>query len=104
MCHVSDLYLQLIFRPLTETVIFCIFQIVPNVVSIIQPETMIIPSVLVLLPLGSLFMTVRLAESASVNTKKQPSTSAYEFQIQRHKSSDCRSTMAAGGTDPRRDS
>ncbi|KIX94572.1 uncharacterized protein Z520_09618 [Fonsecaea multimorphosa CBS 102226] len=38
--------------------IFCILQIVPVQTSMLHPEIMLLPSVYVMLPLGSLFMTV----------------------------------------------
>ncbi|KAL2408305.1 hypothetical protein ABEF93_001112 [Exophiala dermatitidis] len=43
--------------------IFCILQVIPNNSGIMLPEIMLLPSVYVILPLGSLFMTVNTPDS-----------------------------------------
>ncbi|OAL39092.1 hypothetical protein AYO20_01410 [Fonsecaea nubica] len=52
--------------------IFCILQIIPVQTSMLHPEIMLLPSVYVMLPLGSLFMTVNSTVDDAEAQKASP--------------------------------
>ncbi|EXJ83116.1 hypothetical protein A1O1_06735 [Capronia coronata CBS 617.96] len=62
-----------------HTVIFCILQVIPNSSGVMLPEIMLLPSVYVILPLGSLFMTVNSPESDVNKTSFPPKSSPGPF-------------------------
>ncbi|KAL2403960.1 hypothetical protein ABEF95_004706 [Exophiala dermatitidis] len=62
--------------------IFCILQVIPNNSGIMLPEIMLLPSVYVILPLGSLFMTVNTPDSeptsGALPLKSDPSPGPFD--------------------------
>ncbi|EXJ77247.1 hypothetical protein A1O3_10405 [Capronia epimyces CBS 606.96] len=59
--------------------IFCILQVIPNSSGVMLPEIMLLPSVYVVLPLGSLFMTVNSADAETHKGSFPPKPSPSPF-------------------------
>ncbi|KIX05518.1 uncharacterized protein Z518_06390 [Rhinocladiella mackenziei CBS 650.93] len=84
--------------------IFCILQIMPSRVGWIQPEIMLLPSVYLNLPLGSLFMTVNSNSSDNRNARFPPKPSPRPVVVCRDQSSTLTDPMRTLFDDQRRKS